>query len=103
MRSRLMAKSPKISASVSKVSVNGWRTGAGAQISAASGGRTMRTCILLLPAEHAAGTHDQNGEHEQVHQGQRQVLEIVGAEDLDEGDEHAADDGSEKASHPADD
>src|SRR6476646_6851666 len=103
MRSRLMAKRPKMSPSESKVSVKGGRSGALAHINATAAARTMRPRISVFPAEHATGTDDQDSEHKQVHQGQRQVLEIIGAEDLDKGDEHAADDGSEKAAHPADD
>src|ERR1700730_1570755 len=103
MRSRLMAKRPKMRASVTKVSVNAGMIGAVAHISATITARTMRPRISLFLAEHATRTDDQDCEHQQVHHGQSQILEIVGAEDLDERDKHAPDNGPEKTSHPADD
>src|SRR5262245_5007013 len=97
-----MANRPKISASMSKVSVNGEANGAAAHSTAMTAAKTRRRTSLFL-AEHAAGAHDQHREHEQIHEGERQILEVIGAEYLDEGDQQTADDRAGEASHPADD
>src|ERR1043166_8988135 len=102
MRSRLMANRPKISASMSKVSVNGETNGAAAHSTATMATKRKRRMSLFL-AQHAAGPHDQHREHEQIHERERQVLEIIGAEHLHEGDQQAADDRAGEASHSADD
>src|ERR1051325_8193059 len=102
MRSRLMANSPKISASMSKVSVNGEANGAAAHSTATTATNKSRLTSLFL-AEHAARAHDQHREHEQIHEREREVLEIIGAEHLHEGDQQAADDRAGEAPHAADD
>src|SRR6516162_3132192 len=92
-----------MSASVTRVSVNAGMIGALAHISATIMASTMPPRISLFLAEHATRTDDQDGKHQQVHHRQRQILEIVGAEDLDERDKHAPDNRAEKTSHSADD
>src|ERR1043166_9750269 len=102
MRSRLMANRPKISASMSKVSVNGETNGAAAHSTATMATKRKRRMSLFL-AQHATGAHDQHREHEQIHEREREVLEVIGAEHLHEGDEETPDDRAGEAPHATDD
>src|SRR5207302_6536109 len=58
---------------------------------------------LFFLAQQAAGTRDEDDQHKEVHQREREVLEIVGAEHLHEAHQHAADDRAEERAHAADD
>src|SRR5688572_18633385 len=106
MRSRLMANSPRISASVSSVMAKGGNpNGAAASSSTTtiSNGRSAAGTGSGLLAQKAARTHHQDGQHHQVHEGERQVGNVVVAEDLDEAHEQRPDQRAQEAAHAADD
>ncbi len=54
-------------------------------------------------AEQTARAHNEHREHDQIHQGQRKVGKVVGAEHLHECDQQRADQRAEEAAHAADD
>src|SRR5579883_1518306 len=94
MRSRLMANRPRMTASVSSVMANGGRPSGASTSPAAITIQTSRVtpfiCSRLL-AEQAAGPDDEDGQHHQVHEGQREVGRVVVAEHLNEADQQRAD------------
>ena len=58
---------------------------------------------LILLAQQAAGPDDQNDQHQEVHEREREVLEVVGTKHLHEADQNAADEGAEERAHATDD
>src|SRR5258706_4604352 len=107
MRSRLMANRLKISAWMRMVSANCGTMKGSSALTVTTARKTARWRIAsatsLLLAEQPAGPHHQDEEHQEVHQRQRQVLEVVRAEHLDERDQQAADDRAQERAHAADD
>src|ERR1700727_979824 len=103
MRSRLMANSPRMTASVSSVMANGGRPrGARTSARATRVQTSRRAAPFMRPgifsgirsrflAEQAARPHHEDGEHHQVHEGQREIGRVVVAEYLDEADQQRAD------------
>src|SRR5216683_8143022 len=111
MRSRLMANSPRMTASVSSVMANGGRpSGASTSASATAVQISSRVAPFIRSgirsrflAEQATRTHHEYGQHHQVHEGQREIGRVVVAEHLDEADQQRADEGAQEAAHAADD
>src|SRR5260370_39569652 len=98
-----MASRPKISASIRIVSEYcGSMKGSSAQTPAATAKLTFQFTLVLL-AEQAAGSDDQNDQHQEVHERERKILEVVGTKHLHEADQNAADEGAEERAHAADD
>src|SRR5215218_3142653 len=100
MRSRLMAKSPRMTASVSSVMANGGRPGGASTSASPTTIQITRVAPLIraapiirlrLLAEQAARAHHEDGQHHQVHDGQREIRSVIIAEHLDEADQQRAD------------
>src|SRR5437763_671645 len=100
MRSRLMANSPRMTASVSRVIANGGRPSGASTSTSPTTIQTSRVAPVMrvapvirsrLLAEQAARTDHEDGQHHQVHEGQREIGGVVVAEDLDEADQQRAD------------
>src|ERR1700694_2686364 len=107
MRSRLMANSPRMTASVSSVMANGGRP-SGASTSARattiqSSSRSASRIPSRFLAEQPARTHHEDGQHHQVHEGQREIGSVVVAEHLDEANQQRADERAQETAHAADD
>src|ERR1700730_8102878 len=98
-----MSNRPKINASIRMVSEYcGTTKGSSTQTPAATAKLTFQFTLVLL-AEQAAGSDHQNRQHQEVHECEREVLEVVGTEHLHEGDQDAADERAEERAHAADD
>src|SRR5260370_29257403 len=80
----------------------GTANGTSSETPATSANPSLQDTLFLL-AQQAAGTHDEDDQHQQVHQREREVLEIVGAEHLHEAHQHATDDRAGERAHAADD
>src|SRR5260370_41961372 len=102
MGSRLMANSPRMTGSVSSVMANGGRP-SGASTSASAMAiqisRVAPRIRLCLFAEQAARTHHEDGQHDQVHESQREIGSVVVAEHLDEADQQRADQRAQETAH----
>src|SRR5258708_27639083 len=110
MRSRLMANSPRMTASVSSVMANGGRpSGASTSANTSTGATTIQICRVApfirsrFLAEQAARTHHEDGQHDQVHEGQREIGSVVVAEHPDQADQHRAAQRAQSTPHAADD
>src|SRR6516165_11781623 len=104
MRSRLMAKSPRMRSSVNRVIAKGGRP-SGAAMSKpmpASPPRTGRRGLVWrmasgLLAEEAARANHQHQQHHEVHERERKVRQVVVAEHLDERHQQCADKRAQEA------
>src|SRR6185312_11152263 len=106
MRSRLMANSPRITASVSSVMANGGRPSGASTSASPTTSQTNRVTPFMRSgflAEQAARPHHEDGQHHQVHEGEREIGCVVVAEHLEEADQQRADQRAEEAAHAADD
>src|SRR6185369_11498657 len=106
MRSRLMASNPRMTASVSSVMANGGRPNGASTSTSPTTIQISRVVPFIrvapiirsrLLAEQAARTHHEDGQHHQVHEGQRKIGSVVVAEDLDEADQQRADERAQEA------
>src|SRR5215470_10014761 len=109
MRSRLIAKSPRMRSSVNRVIAKRGRPNGAAMSKPvmrnpprAGSTRVSRMASYLL-AEEATRADHQHQQHHEVHERERKVRQIVVAEHLDERDKQCADERAQKATHAADD
>src|SRR5690606_2945145 len=103
MRSRLIAKRPRMSASVSRVIMNTGSPRGAAASRTKTAARTIRPRISGFLAQQAARPDDEDREHDEVHERERRLGIVIVAEHLHEGDDQRAQQRAEKAAHPADD
>src|SRR5215510_9356085 len=108
MRSRLIAKSPRMRSSVNRVIAKGGRPSGAAMNTPMTAspprasGFVLRMASRLL-AEEAGGANHQYQQHHEVHKRKRKVRQIIVPEHLDERDKQCADERTQKAAHAADD
>src|SRR5262249_42108022 len=109
MRSRLIAKSPRMRSSVNRVIAKGGRP-SGAAMSRPMTASPPRAGTSLvwrmasrLLAEEAARANHQHQQHHQVHERERKVRQVVVAEHLDERHQQRTDERAQKTPHAADD
>src|SRR6516162_8537818 len=103
MRSRLIAKSPRMRSSVNRVIAKGGRP-SGAAMSKPMPASPPRTGSGLvwrmasgLLAEEAARANHQDQQHHEVHERKRKVRQVVVAEHLDERHKQCADQRAQEA------